>query len=52
MLNGALQAKAAFAQPHPAPAVLPKVLAEYGIGQNIALEKNEEKLNEQKNGIE
>ena len=42
VLSGALPAQAASAQPPPAPAVLPKVLAEKGIGADIVLEKYEE----------
>ena len=42
MLSGALPAQAVSAPPPPAPAVLPKILAEKGIGPDIVLEKDEE----------
>ena len=42
VLIGALPAQAVHAPPLPAPAVLPKILAENGIGPDIVLEKDEE----------
>ena len=42
VLSGALPVQAVPAPPLPAPAVLPKILAEKGIGQDIVLEKDEE----------
>ena len=42
MLTGALPVKAVYAPLPPAPAVLLKVLAENGIGPDIALNKDEE----------
>ena len=42
---------AVFAPPLPAPAVLPKILAEKGIGPDIVLEKDEEQQDaEDENG--
>ena len=41
VLSGALPVQAVSAPPLPAPAVLPKILAEKGIGPDIVLEKNE-----------
>ena len=40
VLSAALPAQAAPAQPSPAPAVLPNILAEQGIGPDIVLEQN------------
>ena len=51
VLSGALQAQAVSAPPPPAPAVLPKILAEKGIGPDIVLEKDEEEQDaEDENG--
>ena len=51
VLSGALQSQAVFAPPPPAPAVLPKILSEKGIGPDIVLEKEEEEQDaEDENG--
>ena len=42
VLSGALSVQAVPAPPPPAPAVLPTILAEKGIGPDIVLEKDEE----------
>ena len=42
VLSGALPLQAVPAPPPPAPAVLPKILAEESIGPDIVLEKDEE----------
>ena len=47
VLSVALLAQAAFEPTPPGPAGLPNVLAEKGIGQYIALDKDEEKQDEQ-----
>ena len=51
VLSGALPIQAGFAPPPPAPAVLPKILAEKGIGPDIVLEKDEKEQDaEDENG--
>ena len=51
VLSGALPAQAVPAQPLPGPAVLPKILAEKGIGPDIVLENDEEEQDaENENG--
>ena len=51
MLSGSLPAQAVPGPPPPAPAVLPKILAEKGIGPDIVLKNDEEEQDEKdKNG--